>query len=64
MKTICLTLIRAILLIIWIIMTVVLTCSIIGNVVFIPKNEWKHAPDDPATWFVIGEKLINSIIDA
>ena len=45
-------------------MTVVLTCSIIGNVVFIPKNEWKHAPDDPATWFVIGEKLINSIIDA
>lgn len=58
MKTICLTL----LLIIWLLLTVGLALTIIGMVLFIPLDTYVKGPSNPSTWMTIGRTLLATII--
>ena len=50
-------------LIIWMIISLLFVFSIIGLVMFIPKDNWKNIENTPSTWNSIGIKLLNNIIE-
>lgn len=50
-------------LIFWMILTVVLTCTGIGILLFIPKDSWQNQENTPSTWMTIGRKLLSSLTD-
>ncbi len=54
---------KALCLIIWMIISLLFVCSIIGLVMFIPKDRWKNHENTPSTWHFIGKKLVNSVIE-
>jgi len=58
MKTICLTL----LLLIWLLLTVVLALTLVGMVLFIPKDQYTNAPNTPSTWMTLGRTLLDAVI--
>ena len=37
--------------------------SIVGLIMFIPKDQWENKDNTPSTWYSIGIKLLNSIIE-
>jgi len=50
--------------IIWLILTVVLTCSVIGLLVLVPQNtgQYIHSQESTrSTWMRIGFKLLNDL---
>ena len=49
--------------IIWMLLSVVLCISVIGLILFIPKDTYQNADSNPSTWCTIGRKLVNDIID-
>lgn len=48
-------------LIIWMVLTIVLVFSIVGMLLFIPKDTWQNAENVPSTWMTIGRRLLNSV---
>ncbi len=48
--------------IVWALLTVVLTLSIVGMLLFIVKDQWKNQENTPSTWMAIGKTLINEIV--
>ena len=54
---------KEICLIIWMIISLLFVFSIIGLVMFIPKDNWKNIENTPSTWNSIGIKLLNNIIE-
>ena len=50
-------------LILWMLISLIFVFSIIGLVMFIPKDSWKNIENAPSTWYSIGLKLLNSIIE-
>lgn len=54
MKTICL--------IFWMLISLLLVFSIIGLILFIPKDRWEKQENTPSTWCYIGRKLLDSVI--
>lgn len=55
MKTVCF--------IIWMLLSVILVLSVIGLVLFIPKDSYSQGENIPSTWYSIGKKLLNSVIN-
>lgn len=53
---------KAVALIIWMLLTVLLVLSIIGIVLFIPKDTYQNYPNEPSTWMTVGRKLLDSVI--
>jgi hypothetical protein len=53
---------KALCLIIWMVISLLFVCSIIGLVMFIPKDNWEHQDNTPSTWNSIGKKLLNSVV--
>ncbi len=53
---------KCIALIFWMILTVILTCTIVGMILFIPKDRYRGYPDIPSSWMFIGRGLLSSII--
>ena len=53
---------KAFCLVIWMIVSLLFVCSIIGLVMFIPKDQWEHRENTPSTWNTIGLGLFNSLI--
>jgi len=53
---------KAVCLIIWMLITLILVCSIIGMVLFIPKDTWEDQENTPSTWNTIGIKLLDAVI--
>lgn len=51
---------KEILFILWMLCSIILVCSLIGMILFIPKDTYTHGP---STWCTIGIKLIESITD-
>ena len=49
-------------LIVWMLLTLVLAFSIVGLLLFIPKDSWDNDENVPSTWMTIGRKLLTSII--
>lgn len=50
---------RGLCLIVWMILTLVLTFSIIGMLLFIPDLDDGH----PSSWMKIGRNLLNSVVN-
>lgn len=50
-------------LIIWMLISLIFVFSIIGLIMFIPKDKWENIENVPSTWSSIGLKLLNSIIE-
>ena len=50
-------------LIIWMIISLIFVFSIIGLVMFVPKDHWELKENNPSTWNSIGIKLLNNIIE-
>jgi hypothetical protein len=50
-------------LIVWMLISLIFVCSIIGLVMFIPKDCWENRENTPSTWYSIGKDLLNSIIE-
>ena len=50
-------------LIIWMLISLIFVFSIIGLIMFIPKDNWENIENVPSTWYSIGLKLLNSIIE-
>ena len=50
-------------LIIWMLISLIFVFSIIGLIMFIPKDQWVNKESTPSTWYSIGIKLLNSIIE-
>ena len=45
----------------WLICSVILACSIIGLLLFVPKDNWENVTATPSTWCTIGLTLLNKI---
>lgn len=54
---------KQIIFIIWLILTIVLTFSIVGLVLFVPKDKFEEGESIPSTWMTIGKALLKSIIE-
>jgi hypothetical protein len=52
---------KAICLIVWMIISLVLVCTVIGLLLFYPKDVFINAESTPSTWCLIGRKLLNSV---
>lgn len=50
-------------LIVWMIISLLFVCSIVGLVMFIPKDSYQNYENTPSTWCTIGKSLLNSIIN-
>jgi hypothetical protein len=50
-------------LIVWMLLTVVLAFSIIGLVLFVPKDNWSNQENTPSTWMTIGRTLLSSVTE-
>lgn len=48
--------------IIWMLISLIFVCSIVGLVMFISKDDYAHADNTPSTWNSIGINLLNNII--
>ena len=55
--------VKGICFIIWMIISFIFVFSIVGLLMFIPKDSFGHEENIPSTWYTIGLKLLNSIID-
>jgi type IV secretory pathway protease TraF len=55
MKTLCF--------IIWMLISMIFVFSLIGLVMFIPKDTWENRDSTPSTWYSIGVKLLNSVLE-
>lgn len=53
---------KAVCLIVWMLLSIVLVCSVIGLVLFIPKDEWQNQENTPSTWNTVGRKLLDAVI--
>lgn len=53
---------KGICLMLWMIFTLILVFSIIGLVLFIPKDIYSYAESTPSTWMHIGRRLLESVI--
>lgn len=49
-------------LIIWMLLTIVIMCSVFGLVMFIPKDTYVRGESTPSTWMHIGRKLLDAVI--
>ena len=54
---------KGICLIFWMLISLLLVCSIIGLVLFVPKDQWQNKENTPSTWAHIGRKLLDSVIE-
>lgn len=48
---------------IWMILTTILVLSIIGLILFIPKDIYEKGENTPSSWMSIGKQLLNNIIN-
>lgn len=51
-------------LILWMIFTIILVFSIVGMVLFVPKDTYQNHENTPSTWMTIGRKLLDSVINS
>ena len=50
-------------LIIWMLITLFFVISIVGLVMFVPKDSWETHPNEPSTWAKIGRDLLKSVVN-
>jgi hypothetical protein len=48
-------------LVVWMLLTIVLTASIVGMLLFVPIDTYQNAPNVPSTWMTVGKTLLNSL---
>jgi hypothetical protein len=54
---------KALCLIFWMILTLILACSVIGLLLFIPKDSYSSGDNTPSSWMQIGRVLLDAIIN-
>ncbi len=50
-------------LIFWMLLTLILTCSVVGMLLFVPTDRWKNHDSTPSTWMRIGRKLLDAVVN-
>lgn len=53
---------KAMALVVWMLLTFLLTLSIVGLILFIPKDTYMNHENTPSTWMTIGRNLLDSVI--
>ena len=53
---------KGICLIVWMLLSLVIVCSVIGLVLFVPIDKWENAPNVPSTWATVGRKLLDAVV--
>jgi hypothetical protein len=48
-------------LIVWMLLTILLTFSVVGMLLFIPKDGYSNSPDEPSTWMHVGRELLDKV---
>lgn len=51
-------------LIVWMLISMAFVFSIIGLVMFIPKDSYTYKDNTPSTWSTIGKDLLRSIVNS
>lgn len=54
---------KAVVLIVWMLLTFLLALSIVGLILFIPKDTYQNSDNVPSTWMTVGRKLLDSVIN-
>lgn len=54
--------VKGICLIIWMVISLILVFSVVGLVLFVPKDSWVDSHNTPSTWATIGRELLKSIV--
>lgn len=54
---------KATCLIVWMFISLILVCSVIGLILFWPKDSYESRDNNPSTWATIGRKLLESVIE-
>lgn len=57
MKTISISIIF----IFWMIISLILVCSLVGLILFIPKDNYQNQDSTPSTWAYIGRELLKTL---
>lgn len=52
---------KAILFIIWMFLTAGLALSLVGLLLFVPKDAWENQEATPSTWMTIGKTLLKEL---
>jgi hypothetical protein len=52
---------KGVYLITWMLLSVILVCSVFGLLLFVPKDVWEGKPNTPSTWSQIGLNLSEDI---
>lgn len=50
-------------LIVWMLISLIFVFSIVGLIMFIPKDTWENQENTPSTWCRIGMELLECIIN-
>jgi hypothetical protein len=53
---------KGICLIVWMLLSLVLVCSVIGLLLFVPKDRYDSKSNEPSTWATVGRKLLDAVI--
>jgi hypothetical protein len=51
------------LLFLWMIMTLILAFSLVGLILFIPKDTYTTGPSGPSTWMHVGRSLLDAVVN-
>ena len=50
-------------LIVWMLISLLFVFSVIGLIMFIPKDKWEIRPNEPSSWYKIGSTLLNAVVN-
>ena len=50
-------------LIVWMLISLLFVLSIVGLIMFIPKDHWQNHPNEPSTWAKIGRDLLKAVVN-
>jgi hypothetical protein len=53
---------KGVCLIVWMLISLILVCSIVGLLLFIPKDTYESKDNTPSTWYMIGIELLKSVV--
>lgn len=53
---------KATCLIVWMLVSLILACSIVGLLLFVPIDRYSNHENNPSTWMTIGRKLLDAVV--
>ena len=54
---------KEICLIVWMLISLLFVFSIVGLIMFVPKDQWQNHQNEPSTWAKIGRDLLKAVVN-